>query len=81
MTEPQWESAKRTGVIVDDDRGPDSVECSPFSHYAHHVCILDYSEIGFVCGCGCHDIECDECGAGNGEHDLLCSRPGVEVGR
>lgn len=79
MTEPRWDSTKRTGVIDEDDRGPDSVECSFTSHYPHHLCILDYSEIGFICGCGCHDIECGECGVGNGEHDSLCSRVDVEV--
>lgn len=76
VSEPRWDSVKRTGVVADDERGPDSVECSPTSDYPHHTCLLDYSElappVGFVCGCGCHDIECFECGTGNGNHDNLC---------
>jgi hypothetical protein len=77
VTEPQWDSVKRAVVIAEDDRGPDSVECSPTSHYSHSLCLLDYSDFGptagFVCGCGCHDVECDDCGLGNGTHDSLCT--------
>lgn len=74
MTEPRWDSVKRSHAVADDDRGPDSVECSPTSHYPHHLCLLDYSSLGFVCGCGCHDIECFECGGPNGQHYAECHR-------
>lgn len=44
----------------EDDRGPDSVECSPSSHYEHRTCLLNYTSLrpwGFICGCQCHDPE------------------------
>lgn len=58
----EWRTClKRAEAILDEDsRGPDSVECSPTSHYPHSTCLLDYSELhpeGFVCGCQCHDPE------------------------
>lgn len=69
-TGPLRGSEKRTGVISDDDRGPDSIECRPGSPYGHTLCILDFRSAdtteGFICGCECHDSECPDCGAGNG---------------
>ncbi len=55
-------SVTRDAPILDEDlRGPDSAECSPFTHWTHDMCLLDYRSlgpnIGFVCGCQCHDPE------------------------
>ena len=69
-------SVKRTGVITDDERGPDSVECFPGSFYEHSQCIFDFrdstGDAGFLCGCRCHDIVCARCHSQNGEHRLMC---------
>lgn len=80
MTAP-WGSVKRTETVASDGRGPDSVECSHTSQLPHHLCLLDYTSMGafgFVCGCHCHDIECEECDGANGEHHPDCR---IEVDR
>jgi hypothetical protein len=53
---------RRPFPVTDDERGPDSVECTPGllggqGNLTHADCIMDYRSLyyGFICGCSCHD--------------------------